>query len=90
MVPELCLMTGIPDDFDEFRRKKISEATIKSAEERRCEITELMNEIKNTNEIYSLNEMGIKIEKNMEKFNAKLIPAPRITLGSNQTIESGK
>lgn len=24
MVPELCLMTGIPDDFDEFRRKKIS------------------------------------------------------------------
>lgn len=38
MVPELCLMTGIPDDFDEFRRKKISEATIKSAEERRAEI----------------------------------------------------
>lgn len=28
-------MTGIPDDFDEMRRKKISEATIKSAEERR-------------------------------------------------------
>lgn len=49
MVPELCLMTGIPDDFDEFRRKKISEATIKSAEERRSEINQLMNEIKHTN-----------------------------------------
>ena len=26
----------------------------------------------------------------MEKFNAKLIPAPRITLGSNQAVDSGK
>jgi hypothetical protein len=24
LVPELCLMTGIPDDFDEQKRKKIS------------------------------------------------------------------
>lgn len=24
LVPELCLMTGIPENFDEFRRKKIS------------------------------------------------------------------
>ena len=24
LVPELCLMTGIPEDFDEFKRKKIS------------------------------------------------------------------
>ena len=29
LVPEFCLMTGIPDNFDEFRRKKISENTIK-------------------------------------------------------------
>ena len=42
MIPELCLMTGIPDDFDEFKRKKISEATIKSAEERKREIGKLM------------------------------------------------
>ena len=35
-------MTGIPDDFDEFRRKKISEATIRSAEDRRAEISNLM------------------------------------------------
>ena len=31
LVPELCLMTGIPDDFDEFKRKKISEQTILDA-----------------------------------------------------------
>ena len=81
MVPEICLMTGIPDDFDEFRRKKISEATIRSAEDRRQDINSLMREIKNTNEIYSLNEMGIKLDSNMEKFSAKMIPAPRIRLG---------
>ena len=49
MVPELCLMTGIPDDFDEFRRKKISEATIRSAEDRRQDINQLIREIKGTN-----------------------------------------
>lgn len=29
LVPELMRMTGIPDTFDESRRKKISESTIK-------------------------------------------------------------
>lgn len=29
LIPQLMLMTGIPDDFDEMRRKKISESTIK-------------------------------------------------------------
>lgn len=28
ILPELCHLTGIPDDFDEMRRKKISENTI--------------------------------------------------------------
>jgi hypothetical protein len=32
LIPEFCLMTGIPENFDEFRRKKISENTIKSAD----------------------------------------------------------
>jgi len=31
-------MTGIPDDFDEFRRKKISEATIKDPVDKLREI----------------------------------------------------
>jgi hypothetical protein len=30
LLPELMLMTGIPDNFDEMRRKKISEKTIKN------------------------------------------------------------
>ena len=90
MVPQLCLMTGIPDDFDEFRRKKISEATIKSAEERKKEIQGLMNEIKNTNEIDSLKEIGIKIDRDMETFKAKLIPPPRLALGNDERVEQGR
>lgn len=38
LLPELCLMTGIPDDFDENRRKKISEKTIQMPSERKKEI----------------------------------------------------
>ncbi len=30
LIPELMLMTGIPENFDEMRRKKISEQTIKA------------------------------------------------------------
>ena len=38
LIPELMLMTGIPDNFDEMRRKKISEQTIKAPSEKLKEI----------------------------------------------------
>ena len=34
LIPEFCLMTGIPENFDEQRRKKISENTIKKPGEK--------------------------------------------------------
>lgn len=46
LVPELMLMTGIPDDFDEMRRKKISEFTIRPPGEKHQEISGLMNKLK--------------------------------------------
>lgn len=49
-----------------------------------------MNEIKNTNEIDSLKEIGIKIDKNMETFKAKLIPPPRLALGNEERVEQGR
>lgn len=45
-----------------------------------------MSEIKNTSEVYSLKDMGINVEKNMEKINAKVVPMPKIALGGNQSI----
>ena len=32
LVPELCNMTGIPEDFDEFKRKQVSQNTILDAQ----------------------------------------------------------
>jgi len=44
-------MTGIPEDFDEFRRKKISEATIKAPTDKHREIGELMNKLTDAKEM---------------------------------------
>lgn len=41
-------MTGIPDDFDEIRRKKISESTIKPPAAKLEEISGLMKKLKDT------------------------------------------
>lgn len=41
-------MTGIPENFDEMRRKKISESTIKNPPEKVIEIQELMGKLKDT------------------------------------------
>lgn len=90
LIPELCLMTGIPDDFDEFRRKKISEATIKEAGEKHKEIGKLMEELRVTEEINSLKELGIKLNDRMEIIKGKLIPSPRLELGKNNAVEEGK
>ncbi len=35
-------MTGIPDDFDEFKRKKISQATIKDPAAKKNDIEKFM------------------------------------------------
>ncbi len=58
-------MTGIPDNFDEFRRKKISEQTIKGADEKQREIIKLMRQLRDNDEFRSLKEIGIKINKNL-------------------------
>lgn len=58
-------MTGIPENFDEFRRKKISENTIKPPNEKQREIMNLMKELRENNEFGSLKELGIKVSKHL-------------------------
>jgi hypothetical protein len=83
-------MTGIPDNFDEFRRKKISENTIKSADEKHREILKLMRQLRDNPEFQSFKEIGIRINKSLETIKGRIIPMPRITLGENNAIEEGK
>ena len=83
-------MTGIPENFDEIRRKRISEATIRSATQRRNEIQSLMDEIKNSPELDAWKDLGIRISPEMQKVNAKIIAAPCIALGDNKCVDNGK
>lgn len=90
LLPELCLMTGIPDNFDEMRRKRISDATIKSVTQRRKDIQVLMDEIKDSPEMEAWNDLGIRINPSMQKIEAKVISAPTIALGGKKYVDNGK
>lgn len=90
MVPEFCLMTGIPDDFDEMRRKKVSEHAIKNPPEKVDEIQKLMDSMKDTDEIKALKDLGIDINPKMHKFSARTISVPTLRLGGKNSVESGK
>jgi hypothetical protein len=81
LVPELCLMTGIPDDFDEFKRKKISEHTILDARTKKSEIMQIMKELQRTDDFEKLEKVGIKLKKDLHSMKGKSIPVPRIELG---------
>lgn len=54
LIPELMLMTGIPENFDEMRRKKISEQTIKPPADKLKEIEGLMYKLKGTSDLKTL------------------------------------
>lgn len=62
LVPELMLMTGIPENFDEMRRKHISEKTIKPPEEKVREITKFVDQVKGQEKIKEFNDLGLKLK----------------------------
>ncbi len=90
LIPELCQMTGIPDDFDEHRRKNISQATILPPSDKYREIEGFMKELEKTNEVKTLSDIGINLSSRMNKFQAKEIPKPALELGANKFVERGK
>lgn len=71
-------MTGIPDDFDEQKRKKISQATIRSPADKKRQIEQFMKEASKVNDLSSLKELGIQIDNKLNQVTAKLIPNPRL------------
>ncbi len=54
LIPELLLMTGIPDNFDEFRRKKISENTIRQPNDKMNDIGELIKKLRYADQLNDL------------------------------------
>lgn len=79
-------MTGIPDSFDEFKRKKISEATIRSPADKKRDIEDFMSQAEKVNDLSSLKELGINVEKKLNQVKAKLIPSPKLELGNSRSV----
>ena len=90
LLPELCCMTGIPENFDENRRKQISQQTILAPQEKKVEIEDFMKELVAKNEVQNLEEIGIKLNKNLNKVTAKQISNPSLELGNKKYVEKGK
>jgi hypothetical protein len=86
LVPELCLMTGIPDNFDEQRRKIVSQNTILPPAEKHKEINTFMEQLKSKGELQDLSDMGINLSKDLNKFQAKQITNPSLELGDKKYI----
>ena len=51
ILPELCSLTGIPENFDEMRRKKVSEKTILPPQTKAVEINKFMSVLNDKKEI---------------------------------------
>lgn len=83
-------MTGIPDDFDEFKRKKISEATIRSPGDKKKDIQSFMKQANQVNNLSSLKQIGIDIDNRLNQITAKIIPCPKLELGSGRSVQIGK
>lgn len=90
LIPEFCVMTGIPDSFDEFKRKKISESTIRPAHEKKKDIEKFMKKVDEVRDFSSLKELGISLNNKMATLDAKLVPTPKLELGSNKSVEKGR
>jgi hypothetical protein len=66
LVPELLLMSGLPEDLDERKRREMCERTLHTPSQKLRSLTELMQELKKGIENFSLNsieeKLGIEIE----------------------------
>lgn len=85
LIPEFLLISGIPQDFDERRRREISEYSILQPQEKLKRINNLINEFNSMNSTCSMNSvsktLGIEISARNEEIKGSLLPPPLIQLG---------
>lgn len=91
ILPEFCVMTGIPDDFNDFLKKKVTDLCIKSPNERMMEIEGLTRNFnqdsKDPHNLKKLcDNLGITIEERPVEFKGKLLKEPIIVFGKDEVI----
>jgi aubergine-like protein len=102
ILPEFCVMTGIPEDITEFTRKKVTDLCIKQPHQRMSEIQNLIETMLNPvkqeyqpneptqyqgNNLAAIKELGIEFQGDPVFFEGKQLPAPRLLVGNKQTID---
>ena len=94
LVPELLLLTGIPDNFEERLRRNVSDMTIRPPDEKLAKMKDLMltlnRDLKELSPKQVKDTLQIEIEPEITKANAYLMREPKLLLGSGNTVEEGR
>lgn len=86
MLPEHCLMTGLPDDMDERLRKAVSEETIVPPQKKFGQIKDFVRQIKDNVEQKVLMDLGIEVEKKPQEVAGKELKSPVLKLGGHYEV----
>ncbi len=103
ILPEFCVMTGIPEDITEMTRKKVTDLCIKQPHQRMSEIHSLIesmiNPIKQEQMEYenapnesqgllgAFKNLGVEVQGDPVYFEGKQLPVPKLIAGKRQRIE---
>ena len=91
ILPEFCVMTGIPDDFNDSQKKRVTDQCIKAPNVRMNEIEGLTKDLnQDGNDPLCpkrlCESLGITIETNPIDFKAKLLKEPTIMFGHEEFL----
>ena len=103
IIPEFCVMTGIPEDMNDFTRKKVTDLCIKQPHQRMKEIQNLVESMlkpvkdeytgdgsqnsQRNNSLAAIKGLGIEFQGGPVFFEGKQLPTPKILLGNGATAE---
>lgn len=94
LVPELLLLTGIPENFEERLRRNVSDMTIRPPEEKLAKIKDLMLALNRDTGDLSLKQvkdcLQIEIEPELSRAQAHIMQEPKLLLGAGNAVEQGR
>ena len=80
LIPELLLMTGIPDDFDERRRRQITNFSIVPPSEKYDELKDIFRNLNSDSGSFNPNvvkeKLGISLGSDPATISAKQLQLP--------------
>ena len=102
ILPEFCVMTGIPEDITDATRKKVTDLCIKQPHQRMSEVQTLIESMLHSNNnngahprssnsgnssLSAIKDLGIDFQCDPVLFDGKRLPIPKLLVGRGQAIE---